>query len=249
MASDGSRSDSGNLFDGTKRRLVVYVVLALTILIGVASVGYAVSLSDDGSRYTGFYLLNENESGQLVAQDYSTTIPAERPYPMHVGIENNEGQRTQYTVVVKLQRMYFDNGTAQMIEEERLNTVQVTVGENQRWLQAVNVTPTMRGSGMRLVYLLYRDDAPDQPTIQNAYRETHVWLNVTAPPSSDESESESGPSTTSSPETTSTTTSSANTTSTTTSSAETTTTTGPARVAGTPDAVPEAPVRVPASRR
>lgn len=188
MSSDSSGSDSGNLFEGgTKRRLAVYAVLALTVLVGVASVGYAVSLSDDGSRYTSFYLLNENESGQLVAQNYSTTVPAERPYPMHVGIENHEGQRTQYTVVVKLQRMFFDNGTAQVIEEERLKTVQVTVGENQRWLRPVNVTPTLRGSGMRMVYLLYRDGAPAQPTMQNAYRETHVWLNVTAPPSDDQS--------------------------------------------------------------
>lgn len=195
MSSDRPPSGPGNLFEGgRKRRLAVFAILTFTVLLGVASVGYAVSLSDDGSRYTGFYLLNENESGQLVAQDYSTTIPAERPYAMHVGIENHEGQQTQYTVVVKLQRMYFDNGTAQMIEEERLKTVQVTVRENQRWLRPVNVTPTLRGSRMRLVYLLYRDGPPAEPTMQNAYRETHVWINVTAPPNTDSSLSDGPPS-------------------------------------------------------
>lgn len=231
MSSDRPPSSSGNLFEGgRKRRLAVFAVLTLTVLLAVASVGYAVSLSDDGSRYTGFYLLNENESGQLVAQNYSTTIPAERPYAMHVGIENHESQRTQYTVVVKLQRMFFDNGTAQIIEEERLETVQVTVGENQRWLRPVNVTPTLRGSGMRLVYLLYRDGPPDQPTMQNAYRETHVWINVTAPPSTNGSLSD-GP----------------------VSPVGSSSSLGPSTdtsiVDGTPDAASGPPERAPASRR
>jgi uncharacterized membrane protein len=36
------------------------------------------------------------------------------------------------------------------------------------------------GERLRLIYLLYRGDAPAAPSTATAYREVHLWVNVTA---------------------------------------------------------------------
>jgi uncharacterized membrane protein len=38
----------------------------------------------------------------------------------------------------------------------------------------------MTGERLRLVYLLYKGSAPPTPTVDNSYREVHLWINVTA---------------------------------------------------------------------
>jgi uncharacterized membrane protein len=35
---------------------------------------------------------------------------------------------------------------------------------------------------LRLAYLLYKGEAPPEPTVENAYREVHLWVNVTEAP-------------------------------------------------------------------
>jgi len=40
------------------------------------------------------------------------------------------------------------------------------------------VAPTLPGERLRLVYLLYKGDPPAEPTVENAYREVHLWVNV-----------------------------------------------------------------------
>jgi hypothetical protein len=37
----------------------------------------------------------------------------------------------------------------------------------------------MTGERLRLTYLLYRGAPPQTPTTDNAYRELHLWVNVT----------------------------------------------------------------------
>jgi uncharacterized membrane protein len=41
------------------------------------------------------------------------------------------------------------------------------------------VTPRTTGERLRLQYLLYLDDPPENPTAENAYRSVHHWVNVT----------------------------------------------------------------------
>jgi len=40
------------------------------------------------------------------------------------------------------------------------------------------VTPTMTGRWLRLTYLLCTDEVPAEPSIESAYREVHLWVNV-----------------------------------------------------------------------
>lgn len=178
MRPDKLASVPGLGLDGKRSGLNV-VLVVLAVVLAVASVGYAVSVSGD-QNHTEFYLLAENESGELTASDYPTTFTSGQPNPVFVGIGNHEDGRSQYTVVVKLQRTFVENDTVQVIEEQQLERVRMSVPSDRRRVRQVNVTPTMRGADMRLVFLLYQQEPPSQPSMQNADRETHLWLNVTA---------------------------------------------------------------------
>jgi uncharacterized membrane protein len=73
------------------------------------------------------------------------------------------------------------NNTTTVLERERLRQFRPRVTHNGTWHRPHTVTPTLTGERLRLTYLLYRGESPATPTVGNAYREVHLWVNVTAP--------------------------------------------------------------------
>ena len=176
----GARAE---LFEPDNRiSAVLNVVLVLSILLAAASVTYAVAVPKDGESFTEFYLLTENERGELIADDYPTNFTAGESRPVTVGIGNQEHEQTDYTVVVQLQqvdRERVDNQTRISVEErQELDRLQAQLEHNETWHQSYDVTPRLTGQNLRLVFLLYQESPPSEPTIENAYRETHLWINV-----------------------------------------------------------------------
>jgi len=177
-----------------RRSAALNGVVLVVAVVGIAGIGYTAAVSEGTHEYTEFYLLAENESGELVAQGYPAAIQAERPNAFHVGIENHRGERAAYSVVVKLQRMYTANATPEVLEEETLTAERVALPADRGTVERINVTPGLRGSNMRLQFLLYRGDPPDQPSAESASHETHLWLNVTVPTDGDDAASADPPS-------------------------------------------------------
>jgi uncharacterized membrane protein len=170
------------------------VLLVVSILLAVGSVGYAVAVPQQGEAFTEFYLLTETEDGELVADDYPTEFTQGEGESLVVGIGNHEHEPMQYSVVVALQEVRIVNestnnatdtegGNVSVVveQEEELRRFQTQVAHNETWHLQHNVTPTMTGERLRLTYLLYKGEAPEEPTAENAYRELHLWVNVTAP--------------------------------------------------------------------
>jgi uncharacterized membrane protein len=155
------------------------VILVVSILLAVGSVGYAVAVPAQGEAFTELYLLTEDESGELVADDYPTEFTQGETRSMIVGIGNHEHETVQYTLVSQLQRVEVQNNTTIVRERDELNRYSPTVAANTTWQTRDSVTPTMSGERLRLTYLLYKDSAPPTPTADNSYREVHLWINVT----------------------------------------------------------------------
>ena len=154
------------------------VLLVVSILLAVSSVGYAVAVPPDGEQFSEFYLLTENDDGELVADGYPTNVTAGEPQSLVVGIGNHEHEQLQYTVVVEAHRVNTANNSTTVLERESLRQFEATVGANETWHQPHTVSPTMTGDRLRLTYLLYRGTPPQQPSVESAYREVHLWINV-----------------------------------------------------------------------
>jgi uncharacterized membrane protein len=96
-----------------------------------------------------------------------------------LGVGNHEHESVSYTVIVLAQDVAVENNSTTVLAEQQLRRFQPTVADNETWQRQHTVAPTLTGDTVRLTYLLYRGPPPADPTIDNAYREVHLWVTVT----------------------------------------------------------------------
>ncbi|WP_277542870.1 DUF1616 domain-containing protein [Haloarcula laminariae] len=153
------------------------VVLLLSVCLAAGSVAYAVTVPPDGESFTEFYLLTENESGDLTAEDYPENLTTGESQSIVVGIGNQEGQPTNYTVVTELQRVKLEGNQTVVTDQRELDRFSRHIGVNETVELRRQITPTgLTGQRLRLQFRLYKETpSTDSPP----YRETHLWVNVT----------------------------------------------------------------------
>ncbi|MEF8973298.1 MAG: DUF1616 domain-containing protein [Haloarcula sp.] len=165
------------LASGPSAEVVTVVVLLLSA--GVA--GAALSDTHSGESYTEFSLLTvDDETGNLTADDYPSTLAVGEPARLVVSLENNEGERTRYTVVVRLQDVGSTGDDPDIERATTLDRFSLTLGDGEvrDRRTSVAVDDARDARRHRLAFLLYKGDAPGTPTVSNAYRHTHLWVTV-----------------------------------------------------------------------
>lgn len=163
----------------TRTDAALNVLLVVSLLLAVGSVSYAVAVPKQGEAFTEFYLLTHRDNGTLVAANYPTEFTQGESKSLVVGIGNHEHYTQNYTVLVELQQVRVQNNSTTVLKSKRLQRFSTRVGANQTWRDTRSITPTMTGHRLRLAFLLYKNDPPPNPTVDNAYRELHLWVNVT----------------------------------------------------------------------
>jgi uncharacterized membrane protein len=180
--TDGQRSSSagfsGLLSFGTKTDSVLTVVLVGSLLLATGSVAYAVTTPGESESFTEFYLLAENDDGELVADGYPTEFDRNESQQLFLGIDNHAGRAMNYTVVVELQRVTTTNGSVTVIEERQLDEMGVEVDSGSSRTFPHQVSPSMTGQGLHLTYLLYEGSPPDNPTRENADQSLYLRIHV-----------------------------------------------------------------------
>ena len=155
------------------------VLLAASILLAVGAVGFAVMVPPDGEQFTEFYLLTEDDDGELVAANYPEEFELGESQPVVVGIENSEGETVEYTVVVQLQEVEVVGNETNVLQREEIDRINSpAIADNGTWQYRHDIQPTMTGSELRLQYLLYKGEPPAEPTLENSYRDVHLWIDV-----------------------------------------------------------------------
>jgi uncharacterized membrane protein len=154
------------------------VLFVMSLLLAVGSVGYAVAVPKPGESFSEFYLLTEGDDGDLVADGYPQNFTVGESRSLYVGIGNHEHRPVNYTVLVLLQEVQVQNNSTTVLREEQLRRFQTRVESNETWRRNHTVTPTLTGERLRLTYLLYMGEAPTDPSTDSAYREVHLWVNV-----------------------------------------------------------------------
>lgn len=82
-------------------------------------------------------------------------------------------------MVVELQRVDVADNETRVRDASELRRFRPTLAYNETWQRQHTVTPALTGERLRLQYLLYRG-APATPVNRSAaYREVHLWVNVT----------------------------------------------------------------------
>ena len=158
------------------------VVLAVSVLLAFGGVAVAVAAPPDGEQYSEFYLLTEDASGELVADNYPTLLAVDEPEPVVVGIENDEGTTTDYTVVIEIQEVEIsDENQVDVVDRERIDTFEPTLEDGEQWQTEHDLVSTMTGENLRVSYLLYTDEPPAVPSTETADESLHLWVDVEEP--------------------------------------------------------------------
>lgn len=156
------------------------VALAVVVVAAVAGVGFAALAPNNAESYTSVTLLSEGEDGELVAGGYPQTID-ETGAELTLRVANSEGAETTYAVVGELQRVRSAGDSVAVLGSQRVLERSVTVAPGESRLVDHAVEPALAGADLRLVYYVYRGEAPADPSVESAHRHVHVWVDV--PPS------------------------------------------------------------------
>jgi len=154
------------------------LAVAVLVVLAVGTLGYALVSPPAAESYSGFQLLAEGDDGDLVAGEYPREFDPGEPRQLYVGIDNHEGSTTSYTVVAELQRVETAEGSVSVLERERVDRFSTTLDPGERVRERRTVAPDTTGEHLRLVYYLYRDDAPANPDGSSAYRSVYIWVDV-----------------------------------------------------------------------
>ncbi|SEO22842.1 Uncharacterized membrane protein [Halogranum amylolyticum] len=152
------------------------VALTLSIVVAAVIVTAGIVAPNDGETFTQVSILTEADDGSLVTGDYPDRIAPGDSSELVLEVENYEQRRVAYTVVVQLQRV---DDAGRVREQAELTQFSRTLRDGQTWQRPHEVSPTFEGENLRVAYLVYRGEVPEQPTLDSAYRSVTLWVDVT----------------------------------------------------------------------
>lgn len=165
------------LTPGGPKVIAVNVLLVISVVVLVSTVAYTVTTSEEGEKFTELYLLSSDENGTYAMDSYPETLGRGDGLSVTVGVSNYEEERTQYTMVVEIQRL---NNSSRIVDRTELRRIRFSLAQNETWRRNVTLTPNMTGRNLRVQFLLFREEPPSNVTANRAYRKVHVWVNASA---------------------------------------------------------------------
>lgn len=156
----------------------VYNVIFLgAIVLLLVSAGFAVANPPEHDGYTEFYMETEEVDGETEVI-YDDALNAGESQPMTVYVTNEEHEERSYTTVAVLQQVSYEEDGVTVHEEDVLTSESTTVADGETNEQTLEIEPTMTGDDLRLVFLLYEGEPPEEPTEENAYRTIELPITV-----------------------------------------------------------------------
>ena len=160
------------------RSLVVgssWVSTLLTIVVVVAAAGAVGVVAQDTTEtgtVTEFYILGQNDAGELVAGSYPENVTAGEPTTVGIGVGTTETDGFSGTVVASLERVTVAGNATRITQSQQLGSFDVQVAAGERTVRRHTVQPSLTGERLRLTYRLY-ERGSDSPL-----RRVQIWLAV-----------------------------------------------------------------------
>ncbi|WP_252698810.1 DUF1616 domain-containing protein [Natronosalvus vescus] len=174
------------LFEADSRAdALLNLLLVASIVLAVGSIVFAIAVPPQGEQFSELYILTEDDDGDLVASGYPTEFAQGESAEIVLGIGNNEQRTVNYTVVVVEQDVETVDNDSIVHEQRELQRFHTQVAHNETWLHTHDIAPTIDENDTRIVWLLYVDDVPADPTSENADYTVHLWVDVGVEPDED----------------------------------------------------------------
>lgn len=188
LSTTAFASVQGSLVEQSRRDRLVNALVICSVALVICSVGYAVVSTQAADPYTEFYVLTEDAQGDYVPQS-DVRLGGDSERRVRLSATNHEHGRTNYTMVVRLQRIEIvDNSTStptatptdsiRVLETTVQDRTTFSLDDGETWIQTRSLSPpTSAGDDelYRAQYFLYRGnqsvDHDDDP-----YRT--VWITV-----------------------------------------------------------------------
>lgn len=155
------------------------LALTVAVLLAVGNVALGVTGPSADQSYTSVSLVTPGPGGEFVASNYPTNLTAGEDRALTLRVENRHATAAEYTTAVELQRVEGrESDSLEVVERERLRTFRTRIGANDTWSRTHTVAPTTTGSDLRLVYYVYRGEAPATPSVDDADATVHLWVTV-----------------------------------------------------------------------
>ncbi|MFC6838454.1 DUF1616 domain-containing protein [Halomarina ordinaria] len=176
--------------DDTALDTALSVALAVSVVLAAGAFAVGLAAPKDGTQYEDFTVGVETEDGYLVQAGYPTDMNAGDSAELSFLLENNQDRATEYTVVIQQHRLDASGEVTQATELDRYRN---TVEQGDSWQQEHIVTSQLDGERVRLVYLLYVDDVPENPSPDNADGQTYIEVQTPESETDPGDESEAPP--------------------------------------------------------
>ncbi|MFP9192479.1 DUF1616 domain-containing protein [Natrialbaceae archaeon A-CW1-1] len=165
---------------GTGTTRASAVVLAITVIaaIGMLLYAFAAPMAAGGFTQLGIYTAHDDD--ELVADMPSTVAPGSE-IPITFQIHNNEGQEMEYTLVMQ-EQVVEDGEVVERITHREVTVISRSTDAGQITAERT-VTPVSEdGETVRIAVMLFEDDAPATPSMEDAMEYTYFWVTIETPP-------------------------------------------------------------------
>lgn len=166
--------------DNSYIKKTLNILLIISIATASATMAYAILTPEMEPSYTNMAILTENETGELVYSDYPKNISTENREQLQVKIDNHEGEKTKYTLVIMRQKIIESKSSSKVMKEEVISRKRLSIASNETWITTLSLQPALQegnqGGQSRLTFLLYKGDEPEQISINNSYRHLYLWF-------------------------------------------------------------------------
>ena len=179
---------------------VLTIILAISIIVALASLVYVIVTPKTGEKFTEFYILGPNGK----ADGYPKNLTMGENATVILGLANHEYQTVNYTIEIWLinqttyynesanenetiyHHMWFLDKITPTLEPEEVNIEETW---QPQWEQNYTFNINKEGN-FKLAFLLFTTPTEDynydkdykdiaEEKINNSYRELHLWITVT----------------------------------------------------------------------
>ncbi len=176
-----------DLFDGPWSRAdyILNGALIVGALLLVGTLAFTITTPAPDDRYSNFWVLTEDEEGDLVAENYTDVLTTDADRELVAGVENNEHEDVLYVVVVQLQEIERADGEIHITDRQKMDRFEQHVESGETWQYNHDIEVEETDTELRVQYLLYKiespytDTVPDTPTAENADNDLHLWVTDT----------------------------------------------------------------------